>query len=272
MSSRFSSLRTGPKLAKRLARVELGALPDEHLLDYLHAEVHQLSPQQAGVWAAMAEVARRAPLRFDHDEAWTPERRLDAAVAEIVAELRISHPTAQRELGYALDLQEQPRVAAALRAGQLDRVKAVILTQACGDLAEPHREKILDAVLPAAGTMRVSALKAKVQRIAIALDPAWAERRYRDAVRERRVTHYLAEDGTVCVRAENQPADQAMAALARLTRLAHAAKRAGAAATADLLRSVLLLGLADGRFAGMTEPQIIADLVAEYPKTQPEPG
>src|SRR3954447_22192587 len=108
MSSRFSSLRTGPKLAKRLARVELGALPDDHLLDYLHAEVHQLSQQQARVWAAMAEVARRAPLRFDRDEeAWTPERRFDSAVAEIVAELRISHPTAQRELGYALDLQDQ---------------------------------------------------------------------------------------------------------------------------------------------------------------------
>src|SRR3954469_3096667 len=171
MSSRFSSLRTGPKLAKRLARVELGLLPDEHLFDYLHAEVHQLSQQQGRVWAAMAEVARRAPLNFDHDEAWTPERRFDAAVAEIVAELRMSRPTAERELGYALDLQEQPRVAAALHAGELDRGKAVIFTQACADHPEPRRQAILDAVLPAAATMRGSALKAKVQRIAIPLDP-----------------------------------------------------------------------------------------------------
>src|SRR3954470_2154568 len=155
MGSRFSSLRTGPKLVKRLARVELGSLPDEHLLDYLHAEVHQLSQQQSRVWAAMSEVARRAPLSFDHDdEAWTPERRFDAAVAEIVAELRISRPTAERELGYALDLADQPRVVAALRAGQVDRVKAVILTQACTDLSEAHRQEILDAVLPTAATMR----------------------------------------------------------------------------------------------------------------------
>src|SRR3954462_13891881 len=270
MSSRFSSLRTGPKLAKRLARVELGALPDEQLLDYLHAEVHQLSQQQARVWAAMAEVARRAPMRFDDEEAWTPERRFDSAVAEIVAELRISHPTAQRELGYALDLEEQPRVAAALRAGQLDRVKAVILTQACADLAEPHRQEILDAVLPAAATMRVSALKAKVQRIAIALDPGWAERRYREAIKERRVVHHLAEDGTVTLAAENQPAAEAMAAKARLARLAEAAQRAGAHAGADVLRSVLLLGLLDSRFTGLTETQIIADLVAEFPKANDE--
>src|SRR3954462_14041604 len=272
MSSRFSSLRTGPKLAKRLARVELGALPDEQLLDYLHAEVHQLSQQQARVWAAMAEVARRAPLRFDHDEAWTPERRFDSAVAEIVAELRISHPTAQRELGYALDLEEQPRVAAALRAGQLDRVKAVILTQACADLTEEHRAEILDAVLPTAATMRVSALKAKVQRIAIALAPGWAERRYREAVRERRVVHHLAEDGTVTLAAENQPAADAMAAKARLTRLADAAQRAGAHAGADLLRSVLLLGLLDSRFTGLSEVEIIAELVAEFPKANDEPA
>ena len=85
MSSRFNSLRTGPKLAVRLARVELGQLPDEQLLDYAHAEVRQLAQQQARVWAAFAEVARRAPFAFDHDEAWTPERRFDSAVCEIVA-------------------------------------------------------------------------------------------------------------------------------------------------------------------------------------------
>src|SRR3954469_2495314 len=272
MSSRFSSLRTGPKLVKRLAHVELGSLPDEHLLDYLHAEVHQLSQQQGRVWAAMAEVARRAPLSFDQDEAWTPERRFDSAVAEIVAELRISRPTAERELGYAMDLEEQPRVAAALRAGQLDRVKAVILTQACADLTEEHRAEILDAVLPAAATMRVSALKAKVQRIAIALDPGWAERRYREAIKERRVVHHLAEDGTVTLAAGNQPAAEATAAKARLTPLAHAAQRAGADASADVLRSVLLLGLLDSRFTGLTEVEIIAALVAEFPKIDADPS
>src|SRR4051812_7711281 len=186
MSSRFSSLRTGPKLAKRLAHVELGALPDEQLLDYVHAQSRQLAFQQEQFWASLAEVGRRAPVSFDPHEGWTAERRFDSAVAEIVAELRLSRPTAEHELNYALDLQDQPRVAAALRAGELDRVKAIILTQACADLAEPHRQQILDAVLAAAATMRVSALKAKVQRIAIALDPGWAERRYREAVRERR--------------------------------------------------------------------------------------
>src|SRR3954469_15614772 len=272
MSSRFSSLRTGPKLTTRLAHVELGALPDEQLLDFVHAQSRQLAFQQEQFWASLAEVGRRAPVSFDPNDAWTPERRFDSAVAEIVAELRISRLTAEHELNYALDLQDQPRVAAALRAGQLDRVKAIILTQACADLSEPHRQTILDAVLPAAATMRVSALKAKVQRIAIALDPGWAERRYREAVKERRVVHYLAEDGTVTLAAGNQPAAEATAAKARLTPLAHAAQRAGADASADVLRSVLLLGLLDSRFTGLTEVEIIAALVAEFPKIDADPS
>src|SRR3954449_4777662 len=271
MPGSLATVPPGPRLAALLAAIRPADLTDDAVMDYVHAQSRQLAFQQGEFWASLAEVASRAPLSFDDEQAWTPERRFDSAVAEIVAELRISHPTAQRELGYALDLQEQPRVAAALRAGQLDRVKAVILTQACVDLTEAHRRKILDAVLPTAATMRVSALKAKVQRIAIALDPGWAERRYREAVRERRVVHHLAEDGTVTLAAENQPAAEAMAAKARLTRLADAAQRAGAHAGADVLRSVLLLGLLDSRFTGLTESQIIADLVAEFPKPAAEP-
>src|SRR3954465_5821287 len=249
MSGAFSSIPPGPGLGVRLSMVDVGALPDEQLLDFVHGQSRQLAFQQHQLWAAIAEVAHRAPASLPDVEGWTPERVFDSAASQLTAELRISRATAERELGYALGLEAMPQIAAALRAGELDRVKAVVLLAACRDLKEDHRSKLLDEVLPGAAAVRVSALKARVQRIAIALDPGWAERRYREAVRERKVTHYLAEDGTVCVRAENQPADQAMAALARLTRLAHAAQRAGAAASADTLRSVVLLGLAEGRFA-----------------------
>src|SRR3954452_11862234 len=194
MSSRFSSLRTGPKLAKRLQRGELGALPDEQLLDYLHAEVHQLSQQQARVWAAMSEVGRRAPLRFDHDDAWTPERVFDSAASEIVAELRVSKPYATRELAYAQDLETMPALAAALRAGQLDRNRALVLLDVCSDLADDHRDQLLTTLLPEAGTVPPGTLRAKSQRIAIALDPEWAERRYRAAVRESRVVCVIGRD------------------------------------------------------------------------------
>src|SRR3954466_6229299 len=133
MGSRFGLLRTGPKLARRLAAVSLGQLPDDQVLDYLHAEVRQLSSQQARVWDAMAEVGRRAPLQFDRSEVWTSERRFDSAACEIVAELRVSKPYATHELEHAQALEQLPAVAAALRAGKIDRNRVLVLIDVCGD-------------------------------------------------------------------------------------------------------------------------------------------
>src|SRR3954451_15796647 len=90
--------------------------------------------------------------------------------------------------------------------------------------------------------------------VAIALDPACAEHRYRQAVRERRLGGYLNQDGSATVYRQNLPADHAAAACTRIDALADAAKRAGAAAKIDHLRAELFLGLLDGRFHGMTEP------------------
>ena len=118
MGRRFSTLRPGPKLAQRLAQVELGSLPDEALLDYLHAEVRQLSQQQARVWTAFAEVARRVEQAYAHDQGYphgqaaTAERVFDLAVCEIVAELRVSKPYATHELEHAQAVEAMPAVAA----------------------------------------------------------------------------------------------------------------------------------------------------------------
>jgi len=270
MTSRFSTLRPGPKLAKRLAAVELGSLSDEAVLDYLHAEVKQLASQQARVWAAMAEVHRRMAGATAHSAEWTPERVFGSAACEIACELRISDLSAKRELQRADDLEALPSVAAALRAGHVDRTRVVVLLEVCADLTAEHRDRVVAAVLPKAGRMTPGKLRAEAQRLAIALDPQWAERRYREAVRRRRVVRYINADGTVTLAAEDQDAAEALAAYARLTALAKAAKRAGAHATMDTLRSIISLGLQSPRFTGMHERDIITYLVAEFPKPTAE--
>jgi len=273
VTSRFSTLRPGPKLAKRLAGVELGSLPDEAVLDYLRAEVKQLASQQARVWAAMAEVHRRAIGAHAHEALWTAERVFGSAACEIACELRISDLSAKRELQRADDLEALPTVAAALRAGQIDRTRVVVLLEVCADLTPEHRDRIVAAVLPKAGRMTPGKLRAEAQRLAIALDPEWAERRYREAVRRRRVVRYINADGTVTLAAEDQDAAEALAAYARLTVLAKAAKRAGAHASLDILRSKISLGLLGPRFHGLHERDIITYLVAEFPKpTAEQPG
>jgi len=266
MSCRFSSLRTGPKLAKRLAQVELASLPDEAVLDYLHAEVRQLASQQARVWTAMAEVERRVAGAYAHDAEWTPERVFDCAAYEILAELRVSKPYATHELGYAVDLEAMPTVAAALRSGELDRTRVLVLLDVCAGMSDAHRETIIAELLPTAGIVPPAKLRAEAQRIAMALDPEWAERRYREAVKNKRVVRYINQDGTVTLAAEDQDAAEAHAAWSRLTALAKAAKRAGAHASLDELRSAISMGLQGPRFTGWHERDIIAYLVAQFPK------
>jgi HNH endonuclease len=121
-------------------------------------------------------------------------------------------------------------------------------------------------VLADAATVTATALAQRVRRIALALDPGWAERRYHDAVRERRVIGYLNEDGTATVSAQRLDAAQAAAACARIDTLAAAAKRAGASATTDQLRVELFLGLLDARFHGLPETAIITELLRQYPR------
>jgi hypothetical protein len=219
-----------------------------------------LAHQQARVWAVMAQLATRSasPLL-------DPGERLEAAAEEIRAELRLTRRAAAAELDRALCVAAVGRVAAAVRDGVLDRRRAVVLAEACADLPVEHAEALLDHVLPEAASVTATQLGQAVRRVAVALDPGWAERRYRAAVRQRRLVGYLHPDGTAAVAGEGLPADQAATACARVTLLAERAKRAGAASSLDQLRADLFLGLLDGRFADLTEDQIVAALVAEQP-------
>jgi len=132
-------------------------------------------------------------------------------------------------------------------------------------------EQLLDELLPVAGQYTATQLSEKLTRIAYALDPDWAEHRYQQAVRDRKVVGYLNRDGSATLAGQNLPADDAAAAGARVDALADAAKRAGAAAKIDHLRADIFLGLLNGRFTGMTQQQIITELRRQYPKPATDP-
>jgi hypothetical protein len=270
MSRRFAALRTGPTLARRLASIELGSLSDDDLLDFAHAEFRQLAQQQARVWAAFAEVARRTAVPFDGMGVVTPEQAADAATQELVAELRVSHPYAARELDHARRVEALPEVAAALRAGAIDRNRVLVLLDVCVGLSDAHRDAVLARVLPDADTVPPGKLRAQAQRVAIALDPQWAEKRYVEAIRHRRVVCVLGEDGAVTLAGHDLRVDEAKLAMAHVTALAAAAQRAGARASRDVLRAELFTGLLGTRFLGRTQLEIVAELVAQFPKPASE--
>jgi hypothetical protein len=264
---------TGPGLCALLAPLEPGAVDDEQLFELLGAQVRQLAYQQAQVWQVMAELGRRDPMaNVPGAPAWTPEQIFDSAVHEVRAELLLTRRGARREMERADTVCAEPRIFADLLAGRIDRARAIVLADGSWDLTEEQTSVLLDELLPKAGRWTVSELADKLARIAIALDPAWAERRYRHAIRERRVVGYLNPDGSATVAGQNLPADGAAYACARVDALADAAKRAGAAAKLDHLRADVFLALLDGTFHGRTEQAITAELVRRYPKLADQPA
>ncbi|MDT4920314.1 MAG: hypothetical protein QOI15_1216 [Pseudonocardiales bacterium] len=258
---------TGPELCALLASVDAGAVDDVALVDLLGAQWRQLAYQQAQVWAVMAEIARRDPMpNLPSGARWSRDEVFDSAVDEIRAELRLTRRSARRELENADAVSALPRVAESLSAGAIDRARAIVFADGCWDLTETQTATVLDALLAGAAEVTATRLAEKVRRLAIALDPGWAERRYKQAVRERRVVGYLNDDGSATVSGQNLPADEAAAACACVDALADAAKRAGAAAKIDHLRAELFLGLLDGRFHGLPESSIVDELLRLFPK------
>jgi hypothetical protein len=188
----------GPELAALLARIDVSAVPDDRVHEVLGAAARQLAHQQAYLWSTMAEIGGRTPqLDLPDGRQWTPNQIFDSAAAEIQAELRLTRRSAEDELTRAARVTALPQVAQALSAGVLDRSRALVLADGCWDLTDAQTSELLAGVLPKAGTQTTSQLADKVRRIAVALDPAWAERRYREAVQQRRVVGRPGDRG-VC--------------------------------------------------------------------------
>lgn len=248
---------------------EVAAVADDALLDLLSVEWQRLCIQQARVWAVMAEIAARDPMP---GRGLDPDQLFDCAADEIRAELVLTRRGARAELEHATSVLALPRVAEAMTAGLIDRRRAIVLADACAGLSSEQVETLLDRLLPAASHSTPTGLASAAKRVAVALDPGWAERRYRQAVRERRVIGYLNDDGSATVSGQYLPAEQAATACARIDALAAAAKRAGAAATTDHLRVEVFLGLLDGRFRGFDEQAIIAELLSVYPPSGTAPA
>ena len=163
-----------------------------------------------------------------------------------------------------------PAVQEAFAAGVLDqpRVRVFSLWTSC--LSDEHTDAIVAALLPRAAQLTTAQLIDEIQRHAIALDPDWARRRYERALAGRRVVGTRNSDGTANLTGYDLPADQVAAACDRLDRLARAAKQAGHPDPIDHIRAGLFLAMTDGSYEGLTDPQILAHLLAQANPTKPQ--
>jgi hypothetical protein len=258
-----AQLAPGPELGVLLAGVDLHALTGSDLVEVMRARARKLSHEQAQLLAAMAEAGLCDPAAGAEEVA-----RLAAppewAADEIRAALAWTRTAAYREYHFAQALLVRlPAVFAALNTGLICRSKAWLFTELCAELTEEQALVVCARLLPEARGLTTGELAARIKKLAIALDPQWAARRYATAVRDRDVIGYLDQDGTATVTGRRLPVEQATAACARIEDLAKAAKRAGHPGRIGPLRADVYLGLLEGRWQHRTRDEIIADLLAD---------
>jgi hypothetical protein len=232
----------------------------------LRAQGRQVAHQQAQFLAVVAETGLCG---IGPDEQVVREENpSEFAADEIRAALVWSRRKSDTQLVLALDLTRRlPQVHAALEHGEIDLPKAMTFADWTRDLTPEQARTVCARLLPAAPGLTVGELIDALKRLAIAIDPEWAARRYRQAVTERRVVGYRDLDGTATLSGLGLPVEEAAAACARIDALARRVKRAGDLRGIDQIRADLFLRLLDGSYEGWNETAIIADMIRRPPGT-----
>ncbi|RIQ34758.1 DUF222 domain-containing protein, partial [Jiangella rhizosphaerae] len=263
----FASMPPGPRLGAALARVPVQRVNGHDTVDVMSAAYRQLCHAQAVFLRALLETGMRRPGSGD-----TVARLAspgEFAAEEARAALTWSRRRADTTFEFAWQLFERlPMLGEAMHAGRLDEPRARAFIQWTIGLHDDHAAQVITTLLPAAPGLLVGALIDQIKRAAIAIDPGWAERRYRAAVRGRRIEGSRNDDGTANVHGLDLPLDRAAAACDRIHTLARACKHAGDTRPIDHIRVDLYLGMLDGTLDQLTEDQII-DHILTHPLTDP---
>jgi hypothetical protein len=192
------------------------------------------------------------------------------------AALGLSVAGAQKALDLAwVVCRRLPELYEAMASGELDEPRAWAIAHWTEQLSDEHAhlicaEVLAHCLLSAAEPWVTGKVIAEVKKLAIALDPDWAERMYADAIRRRRVVGWRNEDGSADLAGQQLEADRVAAACGRLKELARKAKKDGDPRPIDQIRADLFTGMLDGTFEGLSAEQILDELAKTRP--DPEPG
>lgn len=263
----LTSVPAGALLARLLEDVDVEQVSGHDTVELLLAEHRLWCRQTARFLRAVLETGLRRPFSIDTVE--RVNRLGEFAAEEARAALVWSRSRAERTVGFAFDLfYRLPLLGEAMMAGELDEARARAFIDWTSGLDSEQAYVVCRQLLPDASRLMVGELIDRIKRACLAVDPAWAEKTYKAAVRTRRVRGFLGPDGTGTLAGYSQPAERVVAACERIDTLARACKRAGDRREIDQIRSDLYLGMTDGTFEGLAEPEIIAHVLA-HPYTIP---
>jgi hypothetical protein len=260
----LAGIAPGPELARVLAGLELSRLSGFDCVEVLKAQYRQANHERARVMAVMAEVGVCGLVpEGDLTRRVLPD---EFSADEVRAALVLTRRAAHGQFWLAHDLVTRlPQVHAAMDAGVLDEPRARVFSEWTIELSPEQARAVCSALLPQAPKLTTGQLIEQIKKMAIAIDPDWAQRRYEQALADRKVVGYRNPDGSANLSGCNLPVDRVAAASGHIDALAKAAKRAGDSRPIDHIRADLFLGMTDGTYTGLDDTAIINLLTTTPP-------
>ena len=232
----------GPVLAAVLSSIDVNRVSGHDRVTVLRAQQKMASHFQAQVYEAMAAVSNHMG---DIDE--DPRSAGEAAAAEIGVALRLTRRAADVELTMAIDLQRRlPHTWRLLASGGIDLRRAKTIEHGTTHLSIAVAQQVDRQVAVEAPRLTTGQLRARIGKLCIEADPADAQRRYDQAVADRRVVVEATGDGTANLLGLDLPPHRLAAATRRINYLARSLRIEGETRTMDQLRADVLLDLLNG--------------------------
>ena len=240
-------LTPGPALAgfaQNACADGLGTLSDDALVGVLQAWRRLASWAAAGEFAAVAELDRR---RWAEVAAGADPHLAEHVGDELAASLTLTTRSADALRDVAGNLARLPLTRAALATGQIDRGRALVISDGVSCLSDAHAAAVESAVIGRAPGQTSGQLRAAIQRAVLAVDPAAATRRREEARKDARVEVWDERCGTAALAGRDLPPADVLAADKRIDALARQLKSGGREESLSELRAQVYLALLRGQ-------------------------
>ncbi|NEE01818.1 HNH endonuclease signature motif containing protein [Phytoactinopolyspora halotolerans] len=250
----------GADLLAMLEDIPIAGVSGRDTVEVMKAAYRQATRDRALFLLCLLETGMRVPGSADTlQRVQVPG---EFAPEEARAALVWSRSRAGRVFGFAYDIHHRlPMLGQAMLAGVLDEPRAQAFVSWTDGLDDDQAGYICAFLLPDAPGMTVAELIDAIKKAAIAIDPEFAEKKYRKAIKGRRVVGSRNPDGSANVAGYDLPIDRAAAACERIDVLARACKKAGDTRKIDHIRVDLFLGMLDGTLEDLDEDQIITHIL-----------
>jgi len=236
-------LEPGPVLAGFLASIDVSEVSGLDQIVMLRAHRRMVSHYQGHVYRDMSAVTQTITDTSGDDAV----DAATAAEAEIGVALHLSRRATENELAFALSLAKRlPRLSDMLRTGVVDVGRAKAIERYTLHLTDIAAQAVLDEIADDAPSWTVGQLRARIQKLAIQVDPHEAVKRCEQATADRRIVTESNDTGTVTLSGMDLAPDAVAVVTDRINTIAKNLRGDGEARTMDQLRADIYLDLLTG--------------------------